>query len=103
MLPVFIAEFIGTFVFITAILIATKKDSSMRMITPLVIGITLIGCISAFGSISGGHFNPLVSGIVHFKENKTIFETGIYIIAQSIGAFAAYNFYKFSIMNINAA
>lgn len=86
-------EFIGTFVFLTAILMATKKDSSMGMIAPLVIGITLIGCISAFGSVSGGHFNPSVTAMFFAKGDINQNDMIAYIAAQVAGGLAAYQFF----------
>jgi hypothetical protein len=86
-------EFVGTFVFLTAILMATKKDSSMGMIAPLVIGITLIGCISAFGSVSGGHFNPSVTAMFFAKGDISQNDMIAYITAQVVGGLAAYQFF----------
>ena len=90
------AEFIGTFVFLTAILMATAKGSSMNSIAPLVIGIALIGAIGAFGNVSGGHFNPAVSAMFFAKGDMAQNDAIAYVVAQIAGGLAAWQFFTMS-------
>jgi len=56
-------EFLGTFLFLVIIVALafdpTKKSFSSN--APLAIGIALAAMIFAFGTVSGGHFNPAVT------------------------------------------
>jgi glycerol uptake facilitator-like aquaporin len=85
----FIAEFIGTFVFLYVILESGKYKS----IQPFVIVTGLLAAIFMCGSISGGHFNPAVTtmmwnkGDALFKDNNNAV---YYIIAQIAGGIMAY-------------
>ena len=60
MLHKLLAEFIGTFVFMYAILASP---------TPYLIGAVFLGTILLIGGISGGHINPIVS-IMMFLMKK---------------------------------
>jgi aquaporin Z len=89
-------EFIGTFVFLTAILMSTAKGSPMGSIAPLIIGIALVGCIGAFGSVSGGHFNPSVTAMFLAKGDIKQDDAIAYIGAQVAGGLAAWKFFTLS-------
>lgn len=80
-----LVEFIGTFIFLTVIL---NTGSAIP------IGIILAGMILAFGSISGGHFNPAVSFMMFVKGDIPIQTFVCYVIAQLLGGYAAYVLYK---------
>ena len=91
-----IAEFLGTFFFVTVILNLLKRNSEL---TPLYIGVGLIAAIILAGPISGGHLNPVISIVTFLNnsidQNKLI----IYIIAQCAGAIGAKLYFDF--MNKN--
>ncbi len=76
----FVAEFIGTFVFIGVIL-ATGEAIS--------IGVALAAVIFLMGKVSGGHVNPAVSLVKYAKGEMTIAQTSSYIIAQVLGGLCA--------------
>ena len=86
----FLAEVIGTFIFLSVIIMAVNNEKSLPWIE---IGLTLSVCILFIGAISGGHMNPAVS--LMFYLNKTINSNQLlsYVVAQSLGATLAYNFY----------
>jgi arsenate reductase len=48
----------------------------------------LIGLILMFGAVSGAHFNPVVSLTDRFLGTTTTRDTGLYIVAQVLGACA---------------
>jgi aquaporin Z len=81
----FITEFIGTFVFISVILITGEA---------IPIGIALIAAIYFGGSISGGHFNPAVSTAKLVKGDISLYKWAIYVAAQVIGGLCALFFYQ---------
>ncbi len=77
----YVAEFLGTFFFLFVIL--TKGEA-------FAIANGLFASISAFGCLSGGHFNPAVSIMFLMKEDfkSTSVFVG-YLIAQVMGAIFA--------------
>lgn len=51
-------------------------------------GAALVALIAAFGSISGAHFNPVVTLAMAYKGAMQWRETPIYLLAQFAGGFA---------------
>jgi aquaporin Z len=76
----FVAEFIGTFVFLGVVL-------STREAIP--IGIALAAVIFLIGGISGGHVNPAISAMFYAKGEITSSQFGSYVVAQILGALCA--------------
>jgi glycerol uptake facilitator-like aquaporin len=91
---IFLAELVGTFVFLSIILTTVKEGASTQKkgaadLGWLRIGLGLSAAILLVGFISGGHLNPSVS-FVFFLNNQLSFSNMIiYIIAQFIGAYLA--------------
>lgn len=88
------AEFIGTFAMIFCGTGAmTINEVTGGDVTHVGIGITwgliVMAMIYAFGDISGAHFNPAVSIGFAFANKFPRKEVPKYIIAQTLGAFAA--------------
>jgi aquaporin Z len=85
------AEFIGTFMLVSAVCGAAlfSAPSAGLIAVALAVGLAVLGMAYAVGHISGGHFNPAVTcGLVaggRFKAEKAI----PYIIAQVAGGVAA--------------
>lgn len=75
-----IAEFLGTFFFLGAIL-ATGQ--------PIAIAVALLASIFVFGGVSGGHFNPAVSTMMLAKGDINMLTFLTYIVAQVLGGLAA--------------
>ena len=46
----------------------------------------LVGLILMFGAVSGAHFNPVVSILDRLLGSTTTKETGLYVVAQTVGA-----------------
>lgn len=78
-----VAELVGTFVFVFAIIAAVNSGSDL---TPLVIGFALMVMVYATGHISGAHLNPAVSVGVWLRGAIDAVGLGAYIIAQLVGA-----------------
>jgi len=93
-----LVEFIGTFIFLTVILVATSTTVSgpaSGSVAPFAIVIALLAAILFGGQISGGHFNPAVT-FMKTIQGETNFTTCMaYIIVQLLAAGSAYGFYKF--------
>lgn len=93
-----LVEFIGTFIFLTIILIATSKTVSgpaSGTVAPFAIAIGLLIAILFGGQISGGHFNPAVSVMKTIQGETPIGTATIYIIVQILAGVFAYGFYRF--------
>lgn len=88
----FIAEIIGTFVFLGVIINVIHDKTSVA--NWLKIGIALSISIVLFGGISGGNFNPAVSFMLFMNDQLTSSEFCTYVIAQLIGAILAYIYFK---------
>ena len=71
----FFVEFIGTFIFLSVIIITGN---------PLAIGLTLAAVIWFGGSVSGGHFNPAVNLLMLLNKKINIQNCIIQIIVASI-------------------
>ena len=84
----FIAEVLGTFVFLGVIITVVNDKKSMA--NWLKIGLALSIAIVLFGGVSGGNFNPAVSFMLFLNNQLSSTELLTYIIAQLVGAVAAY-------------
>jgi len=80
-----LAEFIGTFVFVSVILSVSQ---------PIPIAVALLSAIYFAGHISGGHFNPAVSTVFLANGTITAKKYSGYIVAQILGALCALYFNK---------
>ena len=78
-------ELVGTFIFLSVILITGEA---------IPIGLTLAAMIYWGGKISGGAFNPAVSVALYLNKKLNGVQTIGYILAQIIGAFLAFYFFK---------
>lgn len=84
LLKKFISEIIGTFIFLSAIIVVVNRLKPS--VNFLKIGLALSISIVIFGQISGGHFNPAVSYMFYLNKQLTLQEFIIYIIGQILGA-----------------
>jgi glycerol uptake facilitator-like aquaporin len=81
----FVAEFIGTFILILAIL-ATGEA--------IPIGIALALAVFLFGGVSGAHLNPAVTITKMTSKSMDINTGASYIVAQVLGGICAYLVHK---------
>lgn len=80
-----VVEFIGMFVFIFTVGMATNKAGAGAL-APLAIGSLLAVMIFAGGHISGGHFNPAVSTAVYLRGRMASTEYRAYVITQLLAS-----------------
>jgi glycerol uptake facilitator-like aquaporin len=94
MIGKFLAEVLGTFVFLAVIIISghaqTKCEDAW---TWLKIGLALSISILLVGAISGAHLNPAVSYMLYLNNDIPIETLLLYIIAQLIGGTLAFFYY----------
>ena len=81
----FLAEFLGTFILLLAILMTGQ---------PLFIAAGFLMAITLAGGISGGHLNPAVSIAMVAKGDLPSSSLPKYIVAQVAGALAALAVFK---------
>jgi len=103
----YLAEALGTFLFFfigigagyaVAGFIDPGEGAASAIIVALAHGLTLMVVVSAFGAVSGGHFNPAVTfGLWVAGKISTVKGAG-YVVAQLAGGFvaAALAWYVFS-------
>ena len=82
-----LAEVFGTFVlvFVGAGAVMGFGGSA----DPFAFGIALLAALYAFGEVSGGHFNPIVSLVLFLDRRMKVRDLGAYWIAQFAGAVLA--------------
>ena len=93
----FLAEVIGTFVFLGVIIVSVAGKSltvADKAETWIKIGLALAVAILLVGGISGANLNPAVSIMFYLHKDLSFEELIIYILAQSIGAVLAFTMYK---------
>ena len=83
-----VVEFIGMFLFVFTVGMATNKAGAGAL-APLAIGSILMVMVFAGGHISGGHFNPAVSTAVRLRGRMTNEEFGAYLVTQFAAAVLA--------------
>jgi glycerol uptake facilitator-like aquaporin len=60
-------------------------DGSSQLSSAMAIAGSLIGLILAFGTVSGGHFNPTITLMQWLSGQRTLDCTAWYIVSQIIG------------------
>jgi len=90
-----IAEFLGTFFFLSVIL-STVTNASYG---PIAVAVGLLAAIYFGASISGAHFNPAVS-VMMFAKGKIGMDTMLlYIVAQILGGLLAFGLNTYFLSN----
>lgn len=90
----YLAELVGTFLFLTIGYLSVGALQAAGAVTGLLVvpwsfGFGLLAAIFAVGHISGGHFNPAVTIAMVLDKRTPAMDAVGYIIAQIIGAIAA--------------
>ena len=97
----YFVELIGTFIFISIILNSLNDNTLIgNTIAPISVAAGLLGVIYFGGYISGGHYNPVVSIAMFFKNKITSQLLLGYIIAQILGTGLAVKFNNYSLTKI---
>jgi glycerol uptake facilitator protein len=91
------AEFLGTGVLTLAVLAVSKSTIGIPYFVSIAAGIAVAAGTLVFGSVSGAHFNPVVTlGLWSIRRVKTL-PTIAYVAAQLLGAVAAYYLFTYFI------
>lgn len=82
------AEAVGTMLLIVAVLGAGIGGKAAPISSAMAISGTLIGLILALGSVSGGHFNPVITVLQWGAGQRGLECTTWYVAAQILGGTA---------------
>lgn len=86
----YLAELVGTFLFLTigytSVAAASAGGVPTLLVVPFSFGLGLLAAIFAVGHISGGHFNPAVTVAAVLDGRIETTDAIGYILAQVIGA-----------------
>lgn len=85
----YLAEFIGMFIFMFAVLGIVSSEASTAA-TAIGVGAVLMVMVYAGGHVSGGHFNPAVSIAAYLRGALPLGDLVPYIAAQLLGSLAAF-------------
>jgi aquaporin Z len=83
-----VVEFIGMFIFMFTVGMATEKAGA-GVLAPFAIGFVLMVMVFAGGHISGGHYNPAVSLAVLIRGKMTSIDWVGYVVVQLVAAVLA--------------
>jgi aquaporin Z len=85
------AELLGTFVlvFVGSLAMLSSGPADARLGIAFGFGVALLAGLYAFGEVSGGHFNPIVSLAMFLDRRLSAIETVWYWMAQFVGAILA--------------
>lgn len=87
-----LAEALGTAVLVLVVLNVSRYG--LPFFTAIAAGVTVATFVSAFGKISGGHFNPAVTlGLFSIRQVGLVKTIG-YLTAQALAAFGALQLYQ---------
>ena len=90
------AEFLGTFALAYVVLnVATSKETAGNSYYGLAIGFTVMAMAYAFGSISGGAFNPAVAVGISIMQLASWGDIWIYLIGCFLGGLVAGIIFRF--------
>lgn len=88
------AEFIGTAILLAVIVgsgimaerLAGGNMAIALLANTIAIGVALVALILMFASVSGAHFNPIVSIAAAISRDMTWAEAGVFAVVQIVGA-----------------
>lgn len=94
-LAIVAAEFLGTGVLALVMLSVQRSTIGLPYFVALAAGLTLAAMTVVFGRRGGAHFNPAITiGMWTARQIKTL-PALAYIVAQMLGAWAAYYLYTY--------
>ena len=85
----YVAEFLGTLILVFGGSVAILSNSAGDLGIAFGFGLALLAGLYAFGEVSGGHFNPIVSLAMFLDRRLSALDTIWYWIAQFLGAICA--------------
>ena len=99
LLGVFIAEFLGTFLLMYAIMAVAVDKNAQPGFAALIIGLVILGIVVAIGNISGSGINParsltpMIGNLIVAGTPIDLLVLAVYIIAPILGAICGAQLY----------
>jgi len=94
-----LAEFLGTGVLTLVFLAVQRSTIGVPYFVALAAGLTVAALAMVFANVSGSHLNPAITlGLWTVRKVKTL-AAATYIVAQLLGAWAAYGVYTYFVNN----
>ena len=88
MLAKLVTEFVGTFIFFTAIALSGHAGA----LGPILVGIALTSMVYMGGHVSGAHYNPAVSFALLLRRAISPSTMGLYWVTQVVAGILAFGF-----------
>jgi aquaporin Z len=88
MLAKLVTEFVGTFIFLTAIALSGHAGA----LGPILVGIALTSMVYMGGHVSGAHYNPAVSFALLLRRAISPSTMGLYWVTQVVAGILAFGF-----------
>lgn len=101
LLGVFIAEFLGTFLLMYAIMAVAVDKNAQPGFAALIIGLVILGIVVAIGNISGSGINParsltpMIGNLIVAGTPIDLLVLTVYIIAPILGAICGAQLYEY--------
>lgn len=93
MLPLVLAESLGTFFFVSVIL----ATAGVEAVAPVLIGLALAVAIYFTSKASLGNLNPVVTIALLLRGDLDLPSAAVYIVSQLIGAVLAVMWWKLTL------
>lgn len=94
-----VAEFLGTGALTLLILSVQRSTIGVPFFVAAAAGLTVTLMVFAVGNISGGYFNPALAIGMWTARKLNTATTVLYVVAQLLGAWAAYGLYTYYVNN----
>lgn len=89
------AEFLGTGVLTLAVLSVQRSQLGLSYFVAIAAGLTVALLTYVLGSVSGAHMNPALTLALWTARRVRTLPAIVYIVAQLLGAWAAYGLYHY--------
>ncbi len=94
-LAMLVAEFLGTGILTLVVLSVQRSQLGLAYFVAIAAGLAVMTLTYAFSGVSGAHFNPaLTLGLMTARRVRLLVGVA-YIVAQLLGAWAAYGLYRY--------
>jgi aquaporin Z len=92
---ILVAEFLGTGILTLVLLAVQRSTIGIAYFVALAAGLTVASLTYVFGLVSGGHFNPAITIGSLLTRRVKVWVAATYVVAQLLGAWAAYGVYTY--------
>lgn len=90
-----VAEFVGTAILTLVVLAVQRSTIGVPYFVGLGAGLTVIALMLVLGNVSGAHLNPAITIALWTARKVKTLPAIVYIVAQLLGAWAAYGIYTY--------